>query len=513
MDPRAEGDVAVRRARDVEPVGIGERVGIAVGGADADGHLRPRRERDAGDLARSRRDPVAELVRALEAEELLDGRSHPIGILAQACPLVGPVEQAGEAVADQVGRRLVAGVEQEDAVVQQLGRAQRLAALAGDEARQHVDLRVAGLAAAALDEALEVEQELANARLPSSSCSPLGAGSRAPRIASDQSRSGARSSSGTASRLPMISTGIALANEGDQVDLGARRARGDDVEQAVDALDEPALHRRDVARRQRSRDQAAYPRVQRRVVEDQARRVMLEERRRTVLGQELLALVRAEGRAVLVDGDDVGVAAQEDAAVGHPLDRGVPAQGAIRRVRIVVEALGQALQVEVVGEVAVVGHGAESTVWPGARRPPARLRRGSKASVEHVRKRPAAIASARYADAFDTTRGRRPWLPCTVKPSSAGRRPKSGTRSPTSARCTPVSPPASSPTAGSSRARASSRSPTAWSRASSSSTSIRNCAASPGRSSAAAQPSQRERASDGRRRSEPLRLDRRLPSR
>ena len=38
---------------------------------------------------------------------------------------VGPVEQAGQAVADQVGRRLVAGVEQEDAVVQQLGRAQR----------------------------------------------------------------------------------------------------------------------------------------------------------------------------------------------------------------------------------------------------------------------------------------------------------------------------------------------------------------------------------------------------
>ena len=41
-------------------------------------------------------------------------------------------------------------------------RAQRLAALAFDQARQHVDLGIAGLGAAARDQALEVEQELAH---------------------------------------------------------------------------------------------------------------------------------------------------------------------------------------------------------------------------------------------------------------------------------------------------------------------------------------------------------------
>ena len=91
--------------------------------ADAERHLRARRERDAADLGRARRDPVAELVRALEAQELLDRAPDELRLGEQPRLLVGPVEQHAEAVADQVGRRLVAGVEQEDAVVQQLGRA------------------------------------------------------------------------------------------------------------------------------------------------------------------------------------------------------------------------------------------------------------------------------------------------------------------------------------------------------------------------------------------------------
>ena len=42
------------------------------------------------------------------------------------------------------------------------GAAQRLAALALDQPRQHVDLGIAGLGAPALDQALEVDQELAH---------------------------------------------------------------------------------------------------------------------------------------------------------------------------------------------------------------------------------------------------------------------------------------------------------------------------------------------------------------
>ena len=39
---------------DVEPVGLGELLRVAVGRADAERHLRPRRERDAADLGRRR---------------------------------------------------------------------------------------------------------------------------------------------------------------------------------------------------------------------------------------------------------------------------------------------------------------------------------------------------------------------------------------------------------------------------------------------------------------------------
>jgi hypothetical protein len=91
--------------------------------------------------------------------------------------------------------------------------------------------------------------------------------------------------------------------------------------------------------------------VQRRVVEDEAGRVVLVQRARAVLRGEFLVLVRAEGRSVLVDGDDVGVAGQEDAAVRHAPDRLVLAQGPVGRERVVVEVVGQALQVEAGGDV------------------------------------------------------------------------------------------------------------------------------------------------------------------
>src|SRR5262245_64286760 len=38
VDPRGEGHVPVRRAADVQPVRLRELRGIAIGGADADGH-------------------------------------------------------------------------------------------------------------------------------------------------------------------------------------------------------------------------------------------------------------------------------------------------------------------------------------------------------------------------------------------------------------------------------------------------------------------------------------------
>jgi hypothetical protein len=229
----------------------------------------------------------------------------------------------------------------------------------------------------------------------------------------------------------MISTGIALAKAAIRSISAPRLARRHHVEQAVDALDQALLHRGDVARRQRPGDQPAHARVQRRVVEDEARRVVLEQRRRAVLREELLVLVRAEGRRVLVDGDDVGVAAEEDAAVRQALDRRVLAQRAVGRVRVVVEAVGQTLQVERFGEVAGVGHAAS-------------LRSGEWRDAGCERVRTASAGGPRCAGPLRRWRGRgdatgtdRGTMASVHREIVIARpRPRSGTRSPTSARCT-----------------------------------------------------------------------------
>ena len=251
----------------------------------------------------------------------------------------------------------------------------------------------------------------------------------------------------------MISTGIALAKAAIRSISAPRPRAAIDVEQAVDALDQALLHRRDVARRQRAGDQAAHARVQRRIVEDQAGRVVLEQRRGAVLRQELLVLVGAEGRGVLVDGDDVGVAAEEDAAVGHALDRRVLAQGAVGRDT----GRRRSCRAGASGRSRRRGRGrrARRQVYGQRRR---------RLNVSGNGERTGLPAPLRWRLRHDS--GDRHGVGSSRNRHRAAGRPRSGTRSPTSARCTRGWCPASSPIAGSSRARASSPSPTAWSRAS-----------------------------------------------
>ena len=63
---------------------------------------------------------VAELVRAFHPQEFLDGGVDRFGMFGQIAHRVRMAQQQIDAVADQVGRGLVAGVEQEDAIVQKL---------------------------------------------------------------------------------------------------------------------------------------------------------------------------------------------------------------------------------------------------------------------------------------------------------------------------------------------------------------------------------------------------------
>ena len=113
MDPLAERDVAGGvRAVDVEGVGLGEDIGLAVGGGEVEQDPRPRGEVVAGERRVAGRDPPPRDLARLEAQDLLDGVGDQRRIGDELGPGVAARQQAGEAVADQVGDRLVAGERQ-----------------------------------------------------------------------------------------------------------------------------------------------------------------------------------------------------------------------------------------------------------------------------------------------------------------------------------------------------------------------------------------------------------------
>ena len=162
-------------------------------------------------------------------------------------------------------------------------------------------------------------------------------------MASDQPRSGAaflvRHAEQVADDLDRNGGGEIL----DQVDTPfAFHLR----KQTIDQFDQPNFHLGDGARRQRARDRAPHMGVQRRIVEHQARGVVLEQRRVAVFRKELDLLVRRIGLGVLVERLAIVVPGDEIAAVRHAMHRIMLAQGAIIGIRIVDEIGRQALQVE-----------------------------------------------------------------------------------------------------------------------------------------------------------------------
>ena len=157
MRAGAEGEMPVRRAADVEIFRIGELRGIAVGGADAQRHRRTRCQRDAAEFDWLRRHAVAELVRTFKPQDFLDRGLDQIGIFDQPLLLRGVARQRHQPVADQIGGGLMAGVEQEDAVVQQFLCGQSLAIVfALNEAGQHVAFGIAGFGPPALDQDFQI---------------------------------------------------------------------------------------------------------------------------------------------------------------------------------------------------------------------------------------------------------------------------------------------------------------------------------------------------------------------
>ena len=188
-----------------------------------------------------------------------------------------------------IGGRLVAGVEQEDALVQQCFRSAARHCPRPDMRRVSTSVRDRAVWRAGALTSTQIREHIGHRTLPRAKTSGPSTGSSAPRIASDQPRSGSRSSSGMPSRLPMIQNRNRRREILDQVDLAFDGERSDRSTSAtrpgsISAMCAAIAHRRS----------AAAPRCARGIVEDEAGGVVLVEQRSAEFRRELLFLVRAE---------------------------------------------------------------------------------------------------------------------------------------------------------------------------------------------------------------------------
>ncbi len=215
--------------------------------------------------------------------------------------------------------------------------------LADDEARQHIDVGVAKMRAAVIDQHPEIREHLGHRTI-----ALLGAFRRQHRLerAQDVQRPAAQWLSLVKRNAQQVADDADRnrRREGlDQVDLAAGVHR---VQQSVDERAEARFHCGNVPLADCAHDGPPHARMHRRIVEDQARRVMLEERRRAEFCAELLFLVRAEAFEVTIYARDVLVSREKPGAVGHVPDRLVVAECAIIRVRVGVEIRRKPGQVE-----------------------------------------------------------------------------------------------------------------------------------------------------------------------
>ena len=105
---------------DIEAIRIGKLRRVAIGGADADVHVGSGGHGDAAERGIFGRSAVAELVRAFHAQKFFDRRFDCLRMAAQVAHDVGMADEKIDPIADQIGRRLVPGVEQKNAIVDEL---------------------------------------------------------------------------------------------------------------------------------------------------------------------------------------------------------------------------------------------------------------------------------------------------------------------------------------------------------------------------------------------------------
>ena len=150
-----EAEVRLRRAADVEHLGVVADVRVVVRAAEADQDLLAGGDHDAVELDGLGRDAERGVRdRCRVADELLDRCRHPLRFVRQQLQLVGVVEQGDDAVADEARRGVGAGNDELEEARQELLFGQPLVVVARRD--EHTDEVVARRFAVRRHQVLEV---------------------------------------------------------------------------------------------------------------------------------------------------------------------------------------------------------------------------------------------------------------------------------------------------------------------------------------------------------------------
>src|SRR5437016_350862 len=354
---RGEGEMAIRPASNIEPIRVGKLFRIAVSCADAQRQVRIRLKRHTADGNSLTDESVAELVGTLQAQTLLDRGSDQLRLGSETVERLGVVQQQIQAVANEVRGRLMPGIQEKHAVLQQLG------------LRQFSFLQQPG-------QQIGLPQRTAPA-----------VGNQAPQISrkfnhrlvaarvlfgSELGFQGAKNRQGPAAQRTAI-----LTRDAQQVANHLDRDGGGEVldeiemlpllqllEQPVDQCRDTGLQGSQCVGTQRTDDLASHAGVVRGIIEYQTRRVMLVQwRAQAEFGAKYRLLVGTEVAPVSVDLVKIGKPAEKVAPIRTAMYGLEGAQRGVNVVRILIKVCVQPVRIERLSDdVGLLGvHGAVQT--------------------------------------------------------------------------------------------------------------------------------------------------------
>jgi hypothetical protein len=305
------------------------------------------------------RDPgasIAELQRAFGAQHLFDRRAHQGRVGGQPRALVRVAQQQVDAVGNQAGGGVVAGIEHEDAVVDDLQFAQsRAGVMRLDQCPEDVGvLRLRRMRPLPADQLAQVGLEIFDRPVAGGQLLRCALGVQSAQDEVGPFAQGLTLFARHAQQIP------------DQVQRHGDRELADDVqcapvggpiEQFLDHLRHPVLEPAQGLGREKRREQFAHSRVIRRVVEHERHRVVLVERAVAELGPEVDLLVRTEPLGVGEHFTHIVIAADDPRSVGLRAQRRVFAQRREVRIRVARETRRWRRQDESGRRVGSLGHG------------------------------------------------------------------------------------------------------------------------------------------------------------